>query len=275
MDAIVTIIIIVSFFLTTFYTLRNSFAFEKYLFRVDDVLIRREYYRIITSGFLHADWFHFGFNALALYFFGRIVEASLPVHSYLLIYFGSLVGGSLLALYIHRHHGDYSAVGASGAISGIMFAFTFLYPDADIGFLFLPVSINAVIFCFAYTLISIYGIKRKRGNIGHEAHLGGAVTGLLLAALLEPDLMPHHWDTFLILLLPTLLFLILIVMKPEIMLIDRYGSYPLRRLRDVRISRRRGAAVGEGEEIDRILDKINERGIDSLTPKERIRLENR
>ncbi|MCB0713718.1 MAG: rhomboid family intramembrane serine protease [Ignavibacteriae bacterium] len=274
MDSLVTITIILTFFATTFYTLRNSFAFEKYLFRVDNILIDRQFYRIVTSGFLHNGWVHFGFNALSFYFFGQIVEASLPFYSYLLLYFGSLVGGSLLSLFIHRQHGDYSAVGASGAISGVMFAFAFLYPDSGIGMLFLPIHINAVIFCFLYTLISIYGIKRALGNIGHDAHLGGAITGLLLAAILEPDILRLHWDTFLILLLPTVIFMTLIVLKPEIMLIDRYTSYQFRRLREGKSEKKKVASADPEVEINRILDKINERGIESLTRSERKRLEN-
>ena len=272
MEAKITIGIIITFFATTFYTLRNPVAFRKYLFQVDDILIHRQYYRIISAGFLHADWMHFGFNAFSLFVFGRIVEASLPIHSYFLLYLGSLIGGNLLALFIHKQHGDYSAVGASGAISGLMFAFAFLYPKAEIGFIFIPLPINAVIFCFAYTLISIYGIKRKLGNIGHEAHLGGAITGLILAAILEPGLMEAHWDTFLILLAPTALFLTAIVLKPEIMLIDGYSSYRVRKVREGRTTRAGENKTSEEEEVNRILDKISTSGMESLTRKERKRL---
>ena len=271
MEAVLTITIIILFFLTTFYTLRNPYQFEKYLFRVDDILIRNEYYRILTSGFLHVNWMHFGFNAFSLFVFGEVIEASLPIHSYLILYVGSLIGGNLLALFIHRQHGDYSAVGASGAISGVIFAFTFLYPDAELMLILIPIPINAVIFCFTYTLISMYGIQRQKSIIGHEAHLGGAVTGLCLAGILQPGLIQVHWDTFLILALPTAIFLLLITLKPEILLIDRFSTYRVRKMRESNITSVK--RVDPSTDIDRILDKINEHGMESLTRKERRRLE--
>lgn len=271
-----TIALVIILIAATWLTLRNERLFEKYLFRVDDVLIRKEYHRIISAGFLHADWFHLGFNAFALYAFGRAVEAELPLLQYVLLFLGSVIGGNLLALFIHRQHGDYSAVGASGGISGIMFAFTLLYPDAGIQFILIPIPINAVVFSFLYILVSIYGIKSKRGNIGHEAHLGGAVTGLALAALIRPDVFIAHLTTFLILFVPTLLYLIVIWRKPEVLLIDGYSRYLGRRFAEQR--KEKGKKKKElnsesaEEEIDRILDKINRSGMESLTRKEKKKL---
>lgn len=271
-----TIALVIILIAVTWLTLRNERLFEKYLFRVDNILIGKEYHRMISAGFLHADWLHLGFNAFALYAFGRAVEAELPLLQYVLLFLGSIIGGNLLALFIHRQHGDYSAVGASGGISGIMFAFTLLYPDAGIQFILIPIPVNAVVFSFLYILVSIYGIKSKRGNIGHEAHLGGAVTGLALAALIRPDVFIAHLTTFLILFVPTLLYLILIWRKPEVLLIDGYSRYLGRRFAEQR--KEKGKKKKElnsesaEEEIDRILDKINRSGMESLTRKEKKKL---
>lgn len=261
-----TIALVIVLIVTTWITLRDERLFERYLFRVDDILIRREFVRLISSGFLHADWVHLGFNAVSLYFFGRAIEEELSILQYLFLFLGSLIGGNLLALLIHRQHGDYSAVGASGAISGVMFAFTLLYPDARIGLILFPVRVDVEIFAFLYVLISIYGIKVKRGNIGHEAHLGGAVTGLLLAALLRPDALAAHRITFVILFAPTLIFLLLIWWKPEIMLIDGYAKYLGRRFKE---KGKETPISSREKEIDRILDKISSSGYESLTRKEK------
>lgn len=271
-----TIALVIILIAATWLTLRNERLFDKYLFRVDDILIHREFYRMISAGFLHVGWLHLGFNAFSLYFFGRAVEAELPLLQYVLLFLGSVIGGNLLALFIHREHGDYSAVGASGGISGIMFAFTLLYPDVGIQFILIPIPVNAVVFSFLYILVSIYGIKSGRGNIGHEAHLGGAVTGLALAALIRPDVFLEHWTTFLILFVPTLLYLIVIRRKPEVLLIDGYSRYLGRRFAEKRKEKekKKKALNSESaeEEIDRILDKINRSGMESLTRKEKKRL---
>lgn len=267
-----TIALVIILIAATWLTLRNERLFDKYLFRVDDILIHREFYRMISAGFLHVGWLHLGFNAFSLYFFGRAVEAELPLLQYVLLFLGSIIGGNLLALFIHREHGDYSAVGASGGISGIMFAFTLLYPDVGIQFILIPIPVNAVVFSFLYILVSIYGIKSGRGNIGHEAHLGGAVTGLALAALIRPDVFLEHWTTFLILFVPTLLYLIVIRRKPEVLLIDGYSRYLGRRFAEKRKEKKERKGKSGEEEIDRILDKINRSGMESLTRKEKKKL---
>lgn len=270
----VTLVLVIVLVITAYLTLKDNLLFEKYLFRVDDILIKREFYRMVSSGFVHLDWLHLGFNALVLFLFGESVESQLTIPQYLFLYVGSLIGGNLLALYIHRQHGDYSAGGASGAISGIVFAYTLLYPTSDIGILFLPFHVNAVLFSFLYVLVSIYGIKSKRGNIGHEAHLGGAVSGLVLAGMVRPDVFVQNWDTFLILFLPTLIFLLLIWWKPEIMLIDGYTRYLGYRVHDQkRRTKAQKITANKEAEIDRILDKISQKGVESLTRKEKKILE--
>lgn len=266
-----TIALVIIIVLTSWYTFRNPVQYDKYLFRVDDILVHREFYRLVSSGFAHLNWFHLGFNVIALYLFGEIVEREMSILQYLFLYLGSLVGGSLLALFFHRNHGDYSAVGASGAISGVMFAYTLLYPDSGIGFIMVPFHINAVVFSLLYVVVSIYGIKSPKRRVGHEAHLGGAVTGLVLAGMLRPDVFLEHWGTFLLLFLPVVSFLLVIWWKPEIMLIDGYTRYLGQRTREQRKQKKEKKEDGEAE-INRILDKINRSGVDSLTRRERERL---
>src|SRR5688572_2426633 len=100
--------------------IRRADYFEKYSFQIDEILIQKDYKRIFTSGFLHVGWWHLIFNMLTLYWFSGSLEDEMGVGRIATVYFGSLLAGNLLALYIHRNHGDYSAVGASGAVSGLI-----------------------------------------------------------------------------------------------------------------------------------------------------------
>src|SRR5438309_11258106 len=117
-----TIIIIL---ITTLFSIRgfsDHFFFEKYEFEVEKVLLYKDYKRLVTSGLLHVNWMHLIFNMLALYLFSGVLGSYLDGLRFLLIYVASLVGGDLLALYIHRHDGGYSSVGASGAVNGVIFS---------------------------------------------------------------------------------------------------------------------------------------------------------
>src|SRR5205085_7101779 len=117
--------------LVSYQGLRNYHYFDKYSFQVDEILLGKDYKRLVTSGFLHVSWTHLIFNMITFYCFSYGLEATLGATKFLMIYFGSLLGGNLLSLFIHRHHHDYSAVGASGAISGLVFASIALFPEME------------------------------------------------------------------------------------------------------------------------------------------------
>src|SRR6476661_865558 len=133
------IIMVTVFF--SYRALKDHRFYRHFAFYVDRVLVHKEYRRLITSGFLHVNWMHLIFNMIALYAFSGAIESYLGAFSFLLIYFISLVSGNLFSLFIHRHHGAYGSVGASGAISGIIFASIALFPGIRIGFFFLPLAI--------------------------------------------------------------------------------------------------------------------------------------
>ena len=161
--------------------------FTKYKFQIGSIL-SGEKIRLLTSGFLHADWVHLGFNMYALYLFGNIVQAFLGAPFFLIIYFGSLLAGGLYSLKYHRDQPYYSAVGASGAVSGIVYSSILLYPGMELFLFFIPIPIPGYIFGVGYLLYSIYGMKKQLGAIGHSAHLGGAMGGFLITLLLHPSL---------------------------------------------------------------------------------------
>ncbi len=163
----------------------DDYAFlEKYKFQVSKVK-GNEKIRMLTSGFLHVDWLHLILNMYVLYAFGNIITTILGLISFLVIYFGSLLTGSLYTLQYHKKEPYYSAVGASGAVSGIVYASILLFPDMQLS-LFFAIPIPGYIFAIGYMLYSIYGMKNQLGNVGHAAHLGGAIGGFVLTLALNP-----------------------------------------------------------------------------------------
>ncbi|MEL6141823.1 MAG: rhomboid family intramembrane serine protease, partial [Bacteroidota bacterium] len=220
-SAIATIILILTG-LTTWQGLRNATYRDKYIFDVDAILKGQERYRLFSSGFLHIGWLHYAFNMIALLSFATRLEWEYGRLPLLGLYALSLLGGSLYALYVHRNHGDYRALGASGAVSGVVGASILAYPNSSIGLILIPIEFTAWIFGLAYILITIFGLKRQMGNIGHSAHLGGTITGMLLVLAWDNDIINRHPLISLALLGPAILFSILIVRNPNVLILDRY-----------------------------------------------------
>lgn len=181
------LILIISNVLVSMKGFKEYSFLEKYKFQVNKIL-SGEKIRILTSGFLHADWMHLGFNMYALYLFGDIVANISGIPNFLIIYFGSLLASSFYSLQYHKKEPYYSAVGASGAVSGIVYSSILLYPTMKLYLFFIPIPIPGYIFGIGYLIYSIYGMKKQLGNIGHSAHLGGAMGGFAFTLLLNPFL---------------------------------------------------------------------------------------
>ncbi len=113
---------------------------RKYIFNPESILAEKEYYRLVTAAFLHADGRHLFFNMLTLFLFGSGLELIFGQAEFLAIYFGAVIGGSLLSLYVHRHH-QYLAYGASGGTCGVLFAYILLFPGANIMAFMFPVPV--------------------------------------------------------------------------------------------------------------------------------------
>ena len=261
---------------TTYKGLRDAKYFEDNLFEVDAILIGKEYKRLVTSGFLHVGWWHFGFNMIALTSFSWSLEMLFGVWKFLFIYFASLVGGNILAMYIHRNHGDYSAVGASGAISGVILSSILLFPTVPIHFIFLPkeLGIPGWLFGMLFIIVSIFGIKKQMGNIGHEAHLGGALVGAVITLFFIPFELINWWVVA-VLILPVASFLILIVKNPLVMMLDDYWGEEVDNLERIGQPKRRVEKTRKDRqaELDFLLEKIGKNGLGSLTKDEKKRLD--
>ena len=246
---------------------KHSFL-EKYSFQVDEILIKKEYKRLVTSGFLHVGWMHLLFNMMTLYFFSADLEYTFGKLNFLIVYVGSLVGGNLFSLFIHRNHSDYSAVGASGAVSGIVFSSIAVFPGLELGIFML--YIPCWLYGLLYVLYSIYGIKSQRDNIGHEAHLGGGLIGMLLAILIIPSSLIDNYFPILLILLPSIVFIYFIITKPEFLMIDNLFQKS-RTFHDID-ERYNANKLMKERELNKLLEKISDKGLNSLTNKEKEKL---
>lgn len=181
----------------------DSFFFRKYEFHIGSIRAGDQI-RMLTSGFLHLDWMHFVFNMLTLFFFAPVVIQNFGEWSFLSIYFGSLICGSLLTLYLHKDDYYYRAVGASGAVTGIIYASILLYPEMDL-YLFFAIPIPGYVFGIGYLLYSIYGMKAKNDNIGHTAHFGGAIGGYAITLFKKPLLLQENTLMVILLAIPIII----------------------------------------------------------------------
>jgi membrane associated rhomboid family serine protease len=206
-DAI-TILIILANVLISNKGFSDFSFFEKYKFQVGRIR-QGEQIRMFSSGFLHADMQHLLFNMLSLYFFAGSVISYLGTFHFAIVYVGSLVIGSLISLYFHKDEYHYSAVGASGAVSGVIYSAILLQPNMSLYLFFIPIPIPAYIFGIGYLLYSIYGMKNRVGNIGHDAHFGGAVGGYIITLILSPWVLQSNFLMVILLAIPVLILFVL------------------------------------------------------------------
>jgi membrane associated rhomboid family serine protease len=207
------LIIIIANVIISLLGFNNLDFFNKYKFQIGKIQHGKEYIRLISSGFLHADFMHLILNMYVLYSFAPIVSYALGGLMFAMVYTGSLIAGGLLTLFFHKKNHYYSAVGASGAVAGIIFSSILLFPEMKVGILFIPVGIPGYVFGLLYILYSIYGMKSEMGNIGHAAHLGGAIGGYVLTILLYPVVLENNLSTILLLGIPIVLLFVLGKMK--------------------------------------------------------------
>ena len=167
---------------------------DRSLFRPYWLLRRREYDTLIMSGFVHADLVHLLFNMMTFYFFAFDLERRIGTTSFVVLYILGLVFSHLGTWYKHRDHPEYASLGASGAISAVLLAAILYSPYGSMYILPLPVPIPSPLFALAYLAYSYYASKNPVGRINHDAHLGGALTGLVFVALTAPELYPAFFQ---------------------------------------------------------------------------------
>lgn len=182
--------------------------FRKFEFHIGSIRAG-EQIRMISSGFLHADMGHLFFNMFTLYMFAPVVINYFGSASFLLIYMASLVFGNLLTLLMHKNDYSYRAIGASGAVMGVLYSAILIDPSMNLYLFFIPIPIPAYLFGIGYLLYSIYGMKAKNDNIGHTAHFGGAIGGYLITLSKEPSMIIDNTLMVVLLLIPIIILFVM------------------------------------------------------------------
>lgn len=156
-----------------------------YTFRQD------KWYQLFSSGFLHANLTHLLFNMITLFFFGPVVERAIGAGHFLGLYFAGLILACVPSLFRHRDNPEFASLGASGAVGAVLFAFIYFFPMEPIYIIFIPIGIPAIFFGIAFIAYSFWAHKNASDQINHEAHIAGAVTGLLYVMLIVPRGIDH------------------------------------------------------------------------------------
>lgn len=194
----VVIVIIVVNVLISLKGFSDRHFFDRYKFQVGPVA-NKDWIRVLSSGFLHGDYMHLFFNMFTLYIFADGVIGIFGAGEFVAMYLLSLLAGNYLSYYFHKNDYFYSAVGASAAVMGVVFAFILLFPFNKLYIIPIPIPIPAILLGVGYLAYSIFGMKNQWGNLGHAAHIGGAAMGLVVSVLFKPELI--HTRTYILVFL--------------------------------------------------------------------------
>ena len=205
---IILLVIIALNVIISFVGFDNISFFRKYEFHIGSIRAG-EQIRMIASAFLHADLMHLAFNMYTLYIFAPVVLSYFGNFTFVILYFGSLIFGNLLTLLFHKNDYSYRAIGASGAVTGILYSAILIQPDMGLYLFFIPIAIPAYIFGIGYLLYSIYGMKAKNDNIGHTAHFGGAIGGYLITLIKDPAMLTDNIQMVILLAIPILILFVM------------------------------------------------------------------
>jgi membrane associated rhomboid family serine protease len=157
---------------------------------------KKTWYELLTSGFLHANIGHLFVNMFTLYFFGPVMEQVLGSSYFLGLYLTGLIAAGIPSVIKFKDDPNYATLGASGAVGSVLFAFIFLFPMEPIMLMLIPIPIPAFVFAILYLFYSMYASKQERGRINHEAHIAGAVWGVLYLMLFVPNMVDHFLTVF-------------------------------------------------------------------------------
>lgn len=203
-DAPLTYLILAITVYTSYRYMEESDEKRQMLFNAAAIDQYNQWYRFFSHGLIHKDWMHLGLNGFVLFMFGGQLEMTFksgrcfgPLKGpilYLTLYLTGLVMSSVYSFYKHRHNSSYNALGASGAVSSVVFATILLSPLGGIGIIFIPLEIPAFIFGTLYLIYSAYKSKHGNDNIGHDAHYWGSVWGFVFPLLFKPSLIFDFLD---------------------------------------------------------------------------------
>ncbi len=199
MQLSITLVIVVVTGLVSWRAFNDPRLLDRLILWPPAVERRRQYDRLLTHGFIHADWMHLLFNMITLWSFGTAVEGVFsqwitPV-GYVLFYLSAIVVAILPTYLRHRRDANYRSLGASGAVSAVLFAFILFDPWSKLIIFPIPLPIPAILFAVLYVAYSIWMDRRGGGNVNHSAHLWGAAYGVLFTVVMEPRVLSHFIAT--------------------------------------------------------------------------------
>lgn len=198
----ITTIIIIACIVFSLVAFNNPNIFTQFLFSPYATIHHKQYYRLFTHAFLHGDYMHLAFNMYALYLFGQALEEQYFVllfgqkasFYFILLYVGGIFFSTVYDLIKQKDNPNYSSVGASGAVTAVVFSAILINPSMGMGIIFIPIFIPAWLFGLLYLFYSWYMGKKQIDNIGHNAHFWGAVFGFVFTILLKPTLLPRFFN---------------------------------------------------------------------------------
>ncbi len=184
-------IIFVFTLVTSLYAFYDQSLYGKFMLHPYSVSKGHKVFTLITSGLIHADWMHLFFNMFTFYAFAFTLEQLMGSWQFGLMYFLALILSDLPTVFKHKDDFHYNSLGASGAISAVLFSYILFNPLSKIYIMFIPIGIPAVIFGGLYLVYCMYASKNSRDNINHDAHFFGALTGLIFTVIFEPGIIQH------------------------------------------------------------------------------------
>jgi membrane associated rhomboid family serine protease len=191
----ITVILIAITCIVSWLALNNRQLLDRLILWPPAIDRLKQYDRLVTHGFIHADFSHLLFNMITLYFFSRDVEGlvlqRIGAVGYGLFYLSAIVVAILPTYTRHRHDSQYRSLGASGAVSAVLFASILMAPWTGIYIFFIPIPVPAIIYAVLYIGYSIWMDRRGTDNVNHSAHLWGAAYGVMFMLILEPSLLAH------------------------------------------------------------------------------------
>jgi membrane associated rhomboid family serine protease len=184
-------IIFVFTIITSLYAFYDQSLYGKFMLHPFSVSKGQNVYTLITSGLVHADWMHLFFNMFTFYAFAFTLESLMGSWQFGLLYFLGLVLSDLPTVIKHKDHFNYNSLGASGAISAVLFSYILFNPMSKIYIMFIPIGIPAVVFGILYLIYCAYASRNSRDHINHDAHFFGALTGLIFTIIFIPGILQN------------------------------------------------------------------------------------
>jgi len=186
-------VIFVFTIITSLYAFYDHSLYGKFMLHPYTVSKGRNIYTIITSGLIHADWMHLFFNMFTFYAFAFKLESMMGSWRFGLMYFVAMVLSDLPTIFKHKDTFNYNSLGASGAISAVVFSFILYNPLTGLYLMFIPIPIPAIIFGVLYLFYCAYASRNARDHINHDAHLFGALTGLIFTIIFVPGILENFF----------------------------------------------------------------------------------